>query len=380
MVGTMKMYPRLYKRTSNGTIQQWQIFVDDNSYHTVEGLVDGKLTTSKATFVKGKNAGKANATTDHEQACKDAQSKHTKKLEKGYTLNIEDIDDDKKFFEPMLAKKYVDYKDDIQFPCLVSRKLDGSRLIASKKGLYTRNGKMYVSCPHISDVLKPLFDKHLTWVVDSEIYSHDVPFEKIMSLVRKSKPTQEDIIESSKIVKIYIFDGVIDDVNADFVTRFETIQSEINQLIGKSKYLVFVKNHEVNSDAEIMEYHDKFVEEGYEGAMIRIPSAPYENKRSKYLLKYKNFMDEEFEIVDILEGIGNRANMAGKIVVQLHKPTTDGKTTCESGIRGGEDYYRDLLKHRTKLIGKKATIRFQGYTEKNSLRFPVSINIDPLDR
>ena len=371
----IKKYPVLFKRNTNGSINQWQVVVDGDCFYTIEGIKDGNLTTSKPTMCVGKNVGRANQTTDNQQAISEAESKIQKKLDRGYTENIKKIDTCKTTFTPQLAHKYNDYKDKVAFPVLASVKIDGLRMIAREDGLWTRNGKKYVSVPHIDVLLKPLFDKHPDWIVDGEIYSEDVPFEEIVSLVKRSKPEAQDLIESEQKCNFYIFDGVVDDVNAGFETRFALIRAEIAKLVGIDSHIKFVENQLVNSHDELMKLHDQFVQQGWEGIMIRKVGSPYENKRSKNLLKYKSFDDSEFVIVDILEGKGSRAGMAGKLVVDIGKGVL-----CESGIKGGEVFYKQLWKNKAKIIGKKATIRYQGYTEKNSLRFPVAVVIDPMDR
>jgi DNA ligase-1 len=262
----------------------------------------------------------------------------------------------------------------MKFPVLGSSKIDGARLIARQTGLWTRNGKEYVSVPHIANILKPVFDKHPLWVIDGEAFSSLVPFEEIMSLVKKKKPTSEDLEESAKYVQYFIFDGLTD-INKGFTERFQEIKNEIQNLVGKNSIIVFVENENITNHAEIETKHDEYVAKGAEGLMIRVPNALYENKRTKVLLKYKHFFDAEFPIVDILEGQGNRSGMAGKLVIKLK----DGRTQ-EAGIRGGEVYYRRLFRDRAKLIGKLATIRYQNFTDDGKMRFPVAINIDPIDR
>ncbi len=370
----MKKLKKLYKRNSNNSINQWEIIIKNNSYYTQSGLTGGKIIQSNPTFVKGKNIGRSNETTDYEQACKEAESKFQRKIESGYSEDINKIDTAKKFFAPMLAKKYTEYKNKIEFPVLVEEKIDGARLIAMKNGLFTRNGKEYVSCPHIHKLFKPLFKKHPNYVIDGEIYSHNVPFEKIMSVVRKSKPTIQDLEEAEKIVKIYIFDGVTDDADLGFEKRFKLIKQEITKIIGKSKYIKFIEPIKVNSHKEIEDYHNKFVKQGYEGLILRVPSSVYENKRSKALLKYKHFLDTEFEIIDVIEGIGNRSGMAGNLVLEMK----NGKEFSAS-IRGGEEYYKYLLKNKNKFIGKLATIRYQELSSDEIPRFPVCVNIDRID-
>jgi DNA ligase 1 len=231
-----------------------------------------------------------------------------------------------------------------------------------------------MSCPHISKALKPFFEEHPDWIIDGEIYSHDEKFEKIISLVKKSKPTQEDLIESEKLVKLWIFDGTMENEEWNFVNRFNLIKEEVKKL-SDIKYLKFVENEEVNNHAEVQEAHDKYVAEGYEGVMVRIPNSMYENKRSKYLLKYKEFMDEEFVIKEVVEGSGNRSGMAGKLIVIDKNGNEFG-----AGIKGGEDYYKELLEKKDELVGKLATIRYQNLSEDGIPRFPVAINIAPIDR
>ena len=148
---------------------------------------------------------------------------------------------------------------------------------------------------------------------------------------------------------------------------------ELVKQIGSPKF-VFVKTKKIKNEEELDACYDEFLEEGYEGQMIRTNSL-YEFKRTAALLKRKEFITEEFELVDVLEGKGNRSGMAGKVVIRLHKATTEGETTCEANPKGGMAFYKRLLTEKDDLIGKKATIEFQNYTPKGSLRFPKMLAI-----
>jgi len=57
----------------------------------------------------------------------------------------------------------------------------------------------------------------------------------------------------------------------------------------------------------------------------------------------------------------------------------NGKT-FGAGIRGDEEYYKELLTNKKKLIGKLATIRYQNLSEEGVPRFPIAVNIAPIDR
>ena len=91
----------LYKVDSVGKLREWTMVIDNDSYHAVKGLVTGKKTTDKPRVAVGKNIGRANATTDEEQAGLEAQSRWEKKLKAGYAETPEGAES-KKFYEPML--------------------------------------------------------------------------------------------------------------------------------------------------------------------------------------------------------------------------------------------------------------------------------------
>ena len=130
----------IYKQTKTGATQEWTIEVVGNKYRTHSGQVGGAITTNEWTVVYGKNVGKANGTTNEEQALKEAEAKRTKKLESGYFENIKHIGK-KQYFEPMLAGKWEDRKDKIEYPIYSQPKLDGIRCIVTIDGMFSRNGK-----------------------------------------------------------------------------------------------------------------------------------------------------------------------------------------------------------------------------------------------
>jgi DNA ligase 1 len=359
--------PILYSRTSNGAIQQWTIIVEDNTYYTVEGLKDGKLTSSTPTVCGGKNVGRANATSNEEQALAEAKSKWKKKLDSGYQENIKDIDI-QKFVEPMLAKKYEDEFDASMFPVYSEKKYDGMRCVASKNGLTSRNGKPIVSVPHIFENLKPFFDEHPDVVLDGELYTHSFcdDFNKIISLAKKTKPTQQDLDESAKHIQYHVYDYISKEKDI-FSVRYKKMQEQLS--VCDKNIIVIVEATICKNQKELDAEYDKSMELGYEGQMIRLDK-PYEHKRSKYLLKRKEFMDEEFEVVEVGEGVGNRSGTAGFMILKMK----DGRT-YKSNIKGDMNYVKQLLKDKNELVGKQVTVKFFNYTPDGIPRFPYVIGI-----
>ena len=129
--------------------------------------------------------------------------------------------------KPMLAypvnKKPIDYSK----PVFVQPKLDGVRCVIqaepdySSSGYpitgvrvtaYSRTGKEWKNIEHILKELIPFFEKYPNVILDGELYNHDLRdnFEKIISLVRKTKPTDEDRQEASELTQFHCYD-IIDE-------------------------------------------------------------------------------------------------------------------------------------------------------------------------
>jgi DNA ligase-1 len=127
----------------------------------------------------------------------------------------------------------------------------------------------------------------------------------------------------------------------------------------------------IKSEAELFSTHKKYVNDGYEGTMIRNLSSLYQaNKRSYDLLKLKDFLDEEFEIIGWKTGKGKFSNIPTFLLV------TREKKTFEAVPKGTEEERGIYLAEANNYIGKFATIRFFEYTADGIPRFPVLINID----
>lgn len=345
----MKELPTLYKYSNKQQVLEWKIVIDGDGYFTIEGLLDGKKTTSKKTVCVSKNVNKVSFTSPEQQALLEAQAKWQKKKDKGYN---EVLTKGSEYFEPMLAFEREKYEKLLfTVPTYVQPKLDGVRCILKDGKLTSRNGKQIVSCPHLE--IDNLF-------LDGELYNHDLKedFNKIISLTRKSKPTQEDLEESKKLIEYWVYD--LPNKAGYFSYRF------LDNVPWEGKYIKRVPTFFVASLEDIENYHERFLSEGFEGTMIRLDLGPYENKRSKQLLKYKNFKDAEFLILDVEEGLGNRSGMAGKLICLLPNGNKVGVS-----MTGTQEFMTQVLRDKDKIIGKEATVKYFNETPDGSLRFPT---------
>ena len=346
----------LYSRATNGKVNTFEIEVEGNKYRTITGYKDMKLTTSEWTVCGAKSYCSA-----EEQALKEATAIHRKKIETGSFEDISQIDN-KVFFEPMLAHKYEDYKEKIKFPLASQKKLDGVRCIIRKDGMWSRNGKQIVSVPHIFESLKPLFESNPDLIFDGELFAlkESCDFNKIISCVKKTKPTEEDLIESKKYIQYWVYD--LPSNSGSFISRYKELLS-----LNLPNTCVVVSVDQVDNMNDVDAYYEDYVNAGFEGQMLRVLDSPYQNKRSKYLLKHKSFMDDEYVILDILEGQGKLTGKAGTMVFE-----TKNGDRFNSSINGDHSYLEEIWLNKDKFIGLTATVKYFELTntENPVPRFP----------
>ena len=356
---------KLYKRDTNGNIRELTVEYSNgvmNATRTIAGIKDGKLVTSGWKDAYGKNEGKANATTDAEQAQKEAQAMWDKKVEKEYFEDISLVDSYDKF-KPQLAH---DYTKRPQSNGYSQPKLDGIRCIARKDGLYTRAGKEITTCNHIYNDLKAFFEEWPDVILDGELYNHALKsdFNKITSLVRKIKPSQEEQEMAEKLVQYHVYD-MVDLDNESFSDR-DAFLNEDFMAWRSSDCIKLVTTTWCDSQDELDTLYSEYTEQGYEGQMVR-NDTPYENKRSKNLLKRKEFVTEEFNVVKVLEGSGNWVGYAKHFELELG----DGRT-FGSGVRGQQAVLKALLEQEVKPTW--VTVRYFEKTPDGVPRFPVVID------
>jgi len=388
-----KKLQTLFKIDTKGKLREWTMHIDGASFYAVKGLVDGKKTTDKATTTIAKNVGRSNETTPEEQAELEAQAKFQKKLDSGYALNEIDAQK-KKFYEPMLAHNYKDRQDELvgKFPHYSQPKLDGIRCIVRKEGDTlvgrTRNGKEIECIPHILKSLNGFFLAYPTAILDGELYNHDLRdnFNKITSLVRKQKPIQsekmsdkvfakkvseykERLAEAEDTIQYHVYDAPrLNDVineKQPFDYRIDELKANLIQ----NKHIILVETNEVYSKGNLNSLYGQYLEQGYEGQMIRKSRSSYENKRSTSLLKRKEFIDAEYKIIDIDIGNGNRSGTAKNLVCYCEKT----KQTFNSNIKGSFEYLKEIYDNRKDYIGKLATIKYFQLTPDGIPRFPYAI-------
>ena len=271
-----------------------------------------------------------------------------------------------------VSDKPVDYNNTV----FMQPKLDGVRCLiqyeiafgyghipnSGKVVAYSRTGKEWKNIDHILQSLKPFFQDNPNVILDGELYNHALrdDFEKIISCVRKQKPTAIDRAESRKLVQFHCYDIV--DETMPFVDRIHFL----NKKFARFPYGVrLVETQSVldKKDSELL--HEYNLEQGYEGSILRLNDV-YQCKRSHSLRKFKDFHDAEAVITDWVEGKGKRVGTIGKFMAV----DADGN---EFGMPVMDNFKKlqTMFKEMQSWVGKEATFTYFERTKAGSYRHPL---------
>ena len=340
---------RIYKKDSSGKIRYLEISNDGHFVVQESGVVGTNSPVINRSACEAKNVGKSNATTPESQAYIEAQAKLTEKMRLGYFNSIEEAQEKggKDFLLPMLAKDFKKEMKKVTFPCYVQPKLDGMRALGTEEALMSRTGKEIDTLKHI--VLADLEDV----VLDGELYAHGISFQENMKLIKKYRPGL------TEQVKYHVYDIVMD---APFRERHNILLN----IAVNIPHVQIVDTYLIESKEQLLSLHQQFIAEGYEGTMIRHSEEGYQvNKRSSQLLKYKDFLDETYEVIDI-EPSEARPNQ-GVALCFCNRTLR----TFSTGMKFSHTEREEILTNRENYIGKMAEVRFFEFTDEGLPRFPI---------
>lgn len=343
----------IYKKDSAGKIRFLHVYNNGADVMQESGVVGTTSPIIHKATAKAKNVGKINETMPEMQARLEAAAKVANKMSTGYFTTIKEAKEGNVIL-PMLAKDATKMLDKIQYPCYIQPKLDGMRALYEKGKMISRKGKAIETMDHIiEDVTDSFLNTH--HILDGELYAHGRTFQENMRLIKKDRG------EETKEVKFHVYDLILD---KPFAERYALLQS-ITQNYAQVE---IVPTLQINNEEELKKHHALYIAEGYEGTIIRHTDDGYVvNKRASQLLKYKDFIDETYEVVDIVPSDKN----PNQGVVHCTIGGGYDNVTFGCGMKFSHDEREEMLNNKEDYIGKIAEIRFFEYTDGGLPRFPV---------
>jgi DNA ligase-1 len=338
----------VYKLNSSGNIQEWSIWSDGHVIHMSYGVAGG-VKKHNTEIIKEGLAGR----TLEEQVALRIKSRLRRRYDLGYRDSIEEAMSTNGqnvlgLPAPMLAKKISDVRISSFDGSFIQRKYNGHRCLVTRVGdkliAYSRNGRYISTIDHILENI----DIPEGCTIDGELYAHGERLQTIASWVKRSQ-------EQTKKLKYVVYDLVS---NQPFADRFNQL---LNYRLGPSSQIA--QTYEYGGDDEIV---TSFIDEGYEGAIIRLPNTGYEiGKRSSSLLKVKNKFDDEFTVVDILESKDGWAIL----VCALH----DGSDTFRVAAPGTHEEKFEVFRNADYYIGRNVQVEYYDVTATGKPFHPVAL-------
>lgn len=350
--------PILYHKAKAGDLRQWRVWAKGDTVFTEYGQVGGKLQISEKKCA-AKNVGRSNESTPNEQAIFEATSLHKYKLDRKYSRTPEEASEELRL--PMLAHKIEDKKKHVVYPAHIQPKLDGVRCLAWWENgnilLSSRSGKPY-EIPTVKKQLAKWLPREMA--LDGELYVHGMKCQEITSLVKKWKPESEMLIYN-----VYDVPVAEDRDNMDWSERFKCLTNDVRE----SDNVSVVDTVAVFNEREMRSNYGRFLKDGYEGGILRLSNGLYLwGYRSTELLKIKDFLDGEFEVVGAKEG---RGKMAGGVIWECRNDLN--ANTFECTMKCTMEERRDFYCRRSEYIGRSLTVRYFDRTDDQIPRFPVGI-------
>jgi ATP-dependent DNA ligase len=353
------MKTTLYKLSKEGVMltsvifaekkgEQWEIWKET-------GQKDGKKIEHSPDIIK---EGKAKRTLDQQMELQ-YNSIINKLLDKGYKRTEQEAQENKGTDaagvpKPMLAAPSKDKEESIfqNVKWKVSRKFDGVRCLIGKLNgnilALSREGKSYdVGARFVIEDLQNagVFDRMVDGeFLDGEMYIHGRLLQTFSGLMRKQDPMEEH-----QELQYHVYDVL---KTGPFEGRLEFLRTTLKDVMVDGR-IVMVEHFDASSYDEVKELHDRFVEEGYEGAIARNVASDYLSGRDKRMVKVKAFQDAEYTIIGYKEGKRGLVDLV-YVMDAGESGMFDAKPVGEEGC--------ELKTVPDKFIGKTATIRFSSFT------------------
>lgn len=379
--------PTLYSKDAKKNLLQWSVWNEGDVVVMEHGQVGKKLTISKDRAL-ATNVGRSNERDGEAQAEFEAQARWEKKLKQGY---LESMDEAKtaEILLPMLAQpivkkarrkgQIVETRRAVEFPCHVQPKLNGLRCLAfvgpdKSVTLKSRQGTVWDTLDHIEAAVSEMGEPGD--IFDGEMYVHGLSLQQHNSLIKNASDPK--VAEQRKLLQFHLYDMPSKlgsrgrtwrerwhDLNTRYVMKYLPNVADgftnDDMIFYAPTTLQIVQTDTVYNEAGIKDWASKYISKGYEGLIIRQFGHEYTfGKRKEALIKYKDFIDEEFVVEDILgreyfdRDTGSSYMIADKCVCRNNL----SDATFEVVPLGTMQEKKLMLEEKEKYIGRRLVVRF----------------------
>lgn len=276
-------------------------------------------------------------------------------------------------FNVMRAKKFQDYKDSFNEDFYITLKHDGIRLVAfnfaDRVEFFTRSGRLVTGLTHLSKEISEVCKTGYVYDGEVELLGE---FDSARDRFRATQSMISSKGEKNNL-KFTIFDTVTipEFENNNCPRDYESRRGDLDNLeLDECEHLSVTEVlYKGQDEKKIQEQMDIVKEKGLEGLMANVASGKYRKKRSKEILKIKDFNTIDLRVVDLLEGKGEFEGKLGSFVVEYKGNQVQVGSGLDHKLRS------DVWKDKDKYVGAIIEIRYfeesKNKDGKPSLYFPI---------
>jgi DNA ligase 1 len=256
-------------------------------------------------------------------------------------------------------------------PFITQPKLDGERCRALFTGgswvLLSSEENIFVSVPH---VLRGLRQSEICpregLELDGELYVHGLPFEAIHSIVSRKQNLHPDFLQ----VKFFVFDLPSLEPQITRMVRLHTLSAFF------PKELQVVPFRIAHSLHEVLAHYDAYLQDDFEGIIVRHLEAPYERKRSRYVMKFKPKKTDVYRIVGVNQMVDQHGVLRPAIGSFVCTSDDGAEFSVGSGMTDDFRYGNWEKAQDGDFTGKFIRINYQSInSESRNPRFPIFMEI-----
>ena len=230
----------------------------------------------------------------------------------------------------MKAHRLKDHWKRVTFPVYTQPKLNGLRCLYHN-GVFQTNAEEIWRPNVLAHLQAPIFSSQMpqSWILDGELYVHGWSLQQINSAAGVNR---KDRSEKTSEVEYHVFDVIPMATPHDIFSERLQLLELMRAWFPFDSKIKIIQTRMAENRWQIDNYHRENTKKGYEGTMIRLDEGYghaelCRNKDNRWhrLLKFKDWLDEEYEVLGFEWGEGKYEGKVGSLMLEHNgQPFTAG--------------------------------------------------------
>jgi ATP-dependent DNA ligase len=299
---------------------------------------------------------------------------------------------------PLIGQKAHEFSEDLVerlgkrriqvFPAVMEPKINGLRALITVGGgqipvIRSFAGNIVTSMPEVTEQLWEIskqMNLPSSMVLDGEAEIPGVPFEESSGAFRTKDDRPKGLI-------LHLFDvQMVNSLWQARKTAANTFAELASRYFGNDVSIRSVPYQQVHDITGVMKAYDGFLEDGWEGAMVKLPGFGYQFSRHWSWMKLKEERTCEAVITGAVEGKGKYVGMLGALeCITINGPNLQGEgesggvpVSCSGHMSDADRQNLWRMHKEGKLANQIVEIAYQMPTRYGNMRHPRLLRFRPM--